>query len=405
MVGKEQRVLLIGHYGFANRGCEAIVRGSVAIIRHHLPGARITLISRQAAADERVCRASGIGVDRVVPERFGHARFSPQWGLKVLGHRLFNRGLSDHDYRHRKLMGQHHAVLSIGGDNFSDDYGGPGPFFDSLKVAQSTGAKAGIWAASIGPFKETEAGGWAKIMQGLDLITVREPLTQEYLEKYNVRQPVHRVADPAFVMEPQAPAGGVHFKGEGQTLIGLGISDLLRMKPGLGERYAAETARFVANLVKQPRLKVLLVPHVVEGRRSTDDYAACEAVAQLSGATRGSQVEVVPPEYHAAEMKFVIGQCDGFIGARTHSTIASLSMLVPTITIGYSVKAFGINRDIFGHDEFVIPVEGLTAELLEAGAARLLRERREIGTVLKRRVPELRALALSGGKFLAAILN
>jgi colanic acid/amylovoran biosynthesis protein len=52
-----------------------------------------------------------------------------------------------------------------------------------------------------------------------------------------------------------------------------------------------------------------------------------------------------------------------FVGARTHATIAAYSSCVPTLVVGYSVKARGIARDIFGSEEnMVIPVQSLEHE-------------------------------------------
>lgn len=52
-----------------------------------------------------------------------------------------------------------------------------------------------------------------------------------------------------------------------------------------------------------------------------------------------------------------------FIGARTHATIAAYSSLVPTLVVGYSVKARGIARDLFGTEKnYVLPVQLLRKE-------------------------------------------
>ena len=48
-----------------------------------------------------------------------------------------------------------------------------------------------------------------------------------------------------------------------------------------------------------------------------------------------------------------------FIGARTHATIAAYSPR-PTLVVGYSIKARGIAKDLFGTDEgYVLPVQAL----------------------------------------------
>ncbi len=56
-------------------------------------------------------------------------------------------------------------------------------------------------------------------------------------------------------------------------------------------------------------------------------------------------------KYNAKELKGYISRCRAFVGARTHSTIAAYSTGVPTLAIGYSVKARGIAKDLFGTEE------------------------------------------------------
>ncbi|HEY8241169.1 MAG TPA: hypothetical protein VIH35_06975, partial [Kiritimatiellia bacterium] len=84
------KLLLVGHYGFANRGCEAIVRGTVGLLGRSLPGSRITLISRHADADRAVCEATGIPIERVVAAEHGYPKYSPGWFTRVLRRRLLN---------------------------------------------------------------------------------------------------------------------------------------------------------------------------------------------------------------------------------------------------------------------------------------------------------------------------
>lgn len=67
--------------------------------------------------------------------------------------------------------------------------------------------------------------------------------------------------------------------------------------------------------------------------------------------------------------KYIISKCRMFVGARTHATIAAYSTCVPTLVVGYSVKARGIARDLFGTEEkYVIPAQSLsnTGQLQEA---------------------------------------
>ena len=88
-------------------------------------------------------------------------------------------------------------------------------------------------------------------------------------------------------------------------------------------------------------------------------------------------------------MKYIISQCCFFVGARTHATIAAYSSCVPTLVVGYSVKARGLARDIFGTENgYVIPVQKMKSEedLLHVFKP-LWNKREEISLYLKKIIP------------------
>ena len=65
-------------------------------------------------------------------------------------------------------------------------------------------------------------------------------------------------------------------------------------------------------------------------------------------------------DQNCMQLKDIISHCEFFIGARTHATIAAYSTGIPTLVVGYSVKARGIARDLFGTEEgYVLPVQSL----------------------------------------------
>ena len=79
---------------------------------------------------------------------------------------------------------------------------------------------------------------------------------------------------------------------------------------------------------------------------------------------------IVSGEYTAAQFKGIIGLTDCLLGARTHATIASMSQAVPTVSVAYSRKAYGIMTDVFGQklgNELTIAATDLSADALEGG--------------------------------------
>ena len=87
---------------------------------------------------------------------------------------------------------------------------------------------------------------------------------------------------------------------------------------------------------------------------------------------------VLVEDHTAPELKFIISKCSFFVGARTHATIAAYSSCVPTLVVGYSVKARGIARDLFGTEEgYVLPVQELVNPNQLVTVFRTLYEKRE----------------------------
>jgi polysaccharide pyruvyl transferase WcaK-like protein len=88
------------------------------------------------------------------------------------------------------------------------------------------------------------------------------------------------------------------------------------------------------------------------------------------------------------ELKGYIARLRFFVGARTHATIAAYSSLVPTLALGYSVKARGIALDLFGTEEnYVVPVQSLKSETDLVAAFDWLREneadiRKHLGEIM-----------------------
>ena len=90
------------------------------------------------------------------------------------------------------------------------------------------------------------------------------------------------------------------------------------------------------------------------------------------------------------KLKGCISQCEFFVGARTHATIAAYSTCVPTLVLGYSIKSRGIAKDIFGTEkEYVLSVDSLINEdELLLAYQKLFEKRENIKAYLKAMMPQ-----------------
>jgi polysaccharide pyruvyl transferase WcaK-like protein len=107
----------------------------------------------------------------------------------------------------------------------------------------------------------------------------------------------------------------------------------------------------------------------------------------------------------AGQIKWVISRCGVFAGARTHSTIGAISSAVPTLSLAYSRKAWGLNEDLFGTVDYCIGPEEMTPEAITERLARLAAEGDRVRERLSSSLPEIKARAYAAGDHLKESLE
>ena len=406
---------LIVHGGpyIENRGCEAILRGTLEILRHEFGSAARATVSVDASP--QVVATQNASESDPSVSSFAMAGGGPRWSADWwMGQ--FNRRFGTSFYPHFRVLkkpAKSAAVaLQIGGDHYTLDYGQPLGFMAMDRYLQTLGLPVVIWGASIGPFDADPAFAPRIFdhLRTLSAVFVRESDSYNYLCANGVTDNVHLMADPAFVMQPVEPTIGKIGFDLPQGAIGINLSPMVafyrgqrnsevNLKEWLG--YCVELIQAAATLGHP----ILLIPHVSSPDPGNDDFALLHTLCKEVSATVKVPVQVLPHGLSAAELKWVIARCAVFAGARTHSTIAALSSHVPTFSIGYSLKAKGINRDIFGHLDHCVHVADLTVEKFTEGLQYLLANEAALRTHLQVRIPELQARAFGAGGVLRDIVS
>ena len=146
-----------------------------------------------------------------------------------------------------------------------------------------------------------------------------------------------------------------------QGTIGINISPMVQGKESKKGIVSQNTINLINYITDVQKKNVFLIPHVVDRKTGVGDYSSMKEI--LAKVNSPHMCTLVGYGYSAPEYKDIISKCEVFIGARTHSTIAAYSTCVPTLVLGYSVKALGIAKDLFGTNEnYVIPTQCLSSE-------------------------------------------
>lgn len=382
-------VNLYYHGGSANHGCEAIVRATVKILN-----LSVTLFSTAPEEEYKYCidHVADIIEDCYIPVKkrtltnlvcaLSHKLYHNDYHFIICGHRKFFSHISKND-----------ICISIGGDNYC--YAGTDKLGYYNKMLHKKGAKTVLWGCSIEPSVLTE--NVVKDLKEYDLITVRESLSYEGLRQAGVTNNVLLCSDPAFQLNKSPcdlPDGFFE-----KTTIGINVSPLAADCGSLVMENYEELIRYI---LETTDYNILLIPHVV--KEETDDRKTLRKLLLRFEHTGRIALE---EDHNCMELKSIISQCRIFIGARTHATIAAYSSCVPTLVAGYSIKARGIAKDIFGTDKhYVVPVQSFTSKSdLTDAYIWISRNEVQIREHLKRIMPEYCARALLAGEAVKRLMG
>jgi polysaccharide pyruvyl transferase WcaK-like protein len=405
---------LAGHEGFYNRGCEALVRSIVQIVGQRLVGAKFVVPSNDLDFDRRQWPDADRDGVRFVA--FPSMPSAVRWWSRAykLSPRMAGAWMPRPDLASEAAaeLARCDAVIVTGGDVLSLDYsaGSLLRWVAQCEAALRRRVPVVLWASSIGPFSRDpriESLMQAHLARYASLST-RESHSQAYLQGLGLRQSV-LTADPAFVLQPQpVDAAGLLPAPGPEGLLGFNISPVMARARGEASIAALEdeTIRFWRHAIEERGLGVALIPHVdpPSGTERQSDTAYMRRLVQRSG-DFGGRLSLAPSTLNAGQLKTLLASCRYFIGARTHATIGAMSSGVPTLSIAYSVKARGINADLFGDLRYMLETPAVSYDTLVAGLQRLGAEERDIKALLADRIPEWKRRAARTGELLASVVE
>ena len=334
------------HGGSGNHGCEAIVRSTAKLL-----GNNLMLFSNHVEEDRKVGLQDLCKLDVAEkPIRSGSlSHLFAVFRSKVLRQTdAFDRLVFQHIKESEKNADY---VLGIGGDNYC--YDTPEFIYLVNRMMDEAKKKRILWGASVEPNAIDKR--MLQDLRGYYKIWARESLTYEALLDKGLTQ-TFLLPDPAFVLDRKdlpLPEGFV----EGNT-VGINVSPMIIGYEKSQGMALQNYVNLVKNIIEETDMQVALIPHVVWSHN--DDR---KPLSQLYEMFKDTGRVVMIEDHNAEELKGYIARCRLMVVARTHASIAAYSTQVPTLVVGYSVKARGIAKDIFGTEEnYVIPVQSLTHE-------------------------------------------
>lgn len=337
----KQKILLYMHAGSGNHGCEAIASTVIQLLKERDADTQVSLLSYRKHEDERYslkdkCRI--IGERSFKKHRLAH--------IAYYGYRLLTRDYCSFlRYRFKEALNQNPSLaISIGGDNYCYD-----TMLSDLTLSNQVFEQKGIPTVLLGCSIEPELLNRADIRSDLGryrAIIARESITYEALKAAFSEELAPRIylsSDSAFLLPARAdelPEG----LEEGNT-VGINLSPISQESEAVSGMTLNAYKELIDYIIASTDYRIALIPHVIwEGN---DDRTSLGMLYEYC-ISRGFEDRVIfVQDTDCEQLKGIISRCRFFIGARTHATIAAYSTCVPTLVVGYSVKARGIAADLF----------------------------------------------------------
>ncbi|MGD1154707.1 MAG: polysaccharide pyruvyl transferase family protein [Terriglobia bacterium] len=423
MTSNEQiRIAVLGaSLETGNMGVGALATGTIKCILSQYPFAHVSLLDYARRASVHTLKVDGKDVR--VP--LVNLRFSKRFYLAnnialLILFALASKLIPFGGVRRRLLclnaclreVLETDLVASIaGGDSFSDIYGLERLLYVALPqiLVLILGKTLLLLPQTIGPFKSRFSKLLARyILNRAGAIYSRDlagvDTAQHIITNPRVRRVTGFCYDVGFVVPPSRPESlnieGVSLQTRDDSmLVGMNVSGLLFMGGysrnnmfGLQLSYPKLVHALLDFLITGQSARVLLVPHVF-GDSGESDMAVSRRLFQELAPRYPGKLGWVAGEYGPGEIKYIIGQCDAFVGSRMHACIAAVSQCVPAVSVAYSDKFVGV-MDTVGAGALVADARKMGQEEVIRIVRDMLDGRESLRRQLEANMPEVRARVL-----------
>ena len=379
------KTVLYAHGGSKNHGCEAIVRSTISLLQNQESP---LLLSYNIKEDKMYKLNEIVNLQQEIGDinKKSLTFFKAYISQKITGN-FYQMDALQHKNAIDSIP-EKDAALFIGGDNYC--YSNQ-QFYASLnKLFRKNKIKTVLWGCSVEPMIMRNK----KIVEDLKsyhLIVARESITFEALKEIGAN--VVLAPDPAFFMKMEKCK--IDERVKKGNIVGINISPMIISNENVKGMTYSNYKNLISYILEKTDMDIALIPHVVWD--SNDDRYVLQ---QLYEDFSSNKRIIMVSDMRAPELKYVISKCRFFIGARTHATIAAYSTGVPTLVAGYSVKARGIAKDIFGTDQkYVLSVQSFTSkEDLTEAFQWLCDHEQYIRKHLKDKMPEYCSKSLDAGE-------
>lgn len=296
-----KHVIICGYHGFSNSGDETLLKVIVEDLKRVCPGVHITVLSMKPSKT-----AKANGVDAV----FRYDPFKISRLMKTADLFVFGGGSLLQDATSTRSL---YYYLTI------------------LKIALDNHVKVMLYGNGIGPLnKEKNRAATAKVLNRVQLITVRDEGSARLLEEIGVTVPEILVtADPVFALQLEY-GGDAGLRREARLPEGKKYAVFaIRKWKTLSQDHSRELAAFCEEIYRQYDIVPLFVPM----QYREDAEAACAVGKYIT-----TPFSLIDRNMSVEEILSLIRNAEFVVAMRLHALIYSAIADTPAIALSYDTK-------------------------------------------------------------------
>ncbi len=348
--------VISGYYGFKNNGDDALLSAIIDNLRLYMPEIKVCVLSfrpKETRKKYGVCSVNRFNI------------------LSVL-----------HQMKGAKLL------INGGGSLIQDATSTQSLLYYLfvMRLAKRRGLKSMLYANGIGPIsKKANRVRAAKVLDSMDLITLRDPDSVEEIERLGVkRSDVILTADPAFTIKiagDERIAQILEQEGisKGARLAGISVRSWKSHGPDF-ERNMALTCDYLKN-------KLGLEPVFLNMQ-----YPADLRISLSIAKKAKERPHIIMQCLSDSEMLGLISNMEIIIGERLHTLIYAAVAGVPFVGLVYDPKVEGFMA--YAGQDKCVPVNGFTADMLCREIDVCMGDKAALSERLAAKTEEMRGLSL-----------
>lgn len=359
-------ILISGYYGFKNSGDDALLLAIINDLKEYKNDIKPIVLSRSPKETQAIYKVKAVN------------RLNP---ISV----IFN------------IM-KCRLLISGGGTLIQDRTSTKSLMYylTIIKIAHFFGKKIMLYSNGIGPIREEHRRVAGKILNNVDIITLRDKASFSEIKRLGINNPkIILTADPAFSLEcDNKSRGELLLKKYGIEKNDKKVCISIRDWKGLKPDFCEEMAKTADYLVQKLDCKVIFLP-----MQPSKDLAISKKVSEIMK----EKSVCIDKQTDVYDMLAIINEADMCIGMRLHSLIYSASAAIPVIGLVYDPKIAGF-MDYIGQTHY-IDVSECEAEKLKKMINECFEKYSFIKQEIETNLEELKKKAKSNARYAVELLN